>query len=97
MGTRGPLARGRQELIGDERCVIRIPPPHAPPDRDAGILREWRIIHALHGSEVPHTAAVAVRDDPTVLGRPTVQSFGAMVARAMKEAAELAETTDYGA
>ena len=25
---------------GDEQCVIRMPPPGAPPDRDKGILRE---------------------------------------------------------
>jgi aminoglycoside phosphotransferase (APT) family kinase protein len=50
-------------------CVIRIPPPHAPADRDNGILREWRIIEALDGTDVPHTAAVAVCDDPSVLGR----------------------------
>ena len=31
----------------------------APPDRDKGILREWRIIEALDGTDVPHTAAVA--------------------------------------
>ena len=35
------------------RCAIRIPPPSAPADRDAGILREWRIIEALAGTGVP--------------------------------------------
>jgi aminoglycoside phosphotransferase (APT) family kinase protein len=55
---------------GDERCVIRIPPPNAPADRDKGILREWRIIEALDGTDVPHTPAIAVCDDPSVLGRP---------------------------
>jgi aminoglycoside phosphotransferase (APT) family kinase protein len=54
---------------GDERCVIRIPPSFAPPDRDEGILREWRIVRALDGTDAPHTAAVAVCDDPSVLGR----------------------------
>jgi aminoglycoside phosphotransferase (APT) family kinase protein len=49
--------------------VIRIPPPEAPPDRDQGILREWRIVKALDGTEVPHTTAVAVCEDPSVLGR----------------------------
>ena len=68
------LSGGTQNHIyllsrGDDQCVIRIPPPQAPPDRDQGILREWRIIHALDGSDVPHTAAVAVCDDPSVLGR----------------------------
>jgi aminoglycoside phosphotransferase (APT) family kinase protein len=69
------LSGGSQNLIfaltrGDERCVIRLPPPGAPPDRDKGILREWRIIEALDGTDVPHTAAVGVCADPSVLGRP---------------------------
>jgi aminoglycoside phosphotransferase (APT) family kinase protein len=54
---------------GDLHCVIRIPPPTAPADRDQGILREWRIIDALDGTDVPHTAAIAVCDDRAVLGR----------------------------
>ncbi|MEI8001657.1 MAG: phosphotransferase family protein [Actinomycetes bacterium] len=54
---------------GDLHCVIRIPPATAPPDRDQGILREWRIVEALDGTDVPHTAAVAVCEDPAVLGR----------------------------
>ncbi|MFF0490099.1 phosphotransferase family protein [Nocardia sp. NPDC004068] len=53
-----------------ERCVLRIPPAAAPTERDKGILREWRIIRALYGSEVPHTRAVAVCADAGVLGRP---------------------------
>lgn len=69
------LSGGTQNVIyelvrGDARCVIRMPPPGAPPDRDKGILREWRIIEALDGTEVPHTKAIAVCDDPAVLGRP---------------------------
>jgi aminoglycoside phosphotransferase (APT) family kinase protein len=69
------LSGGSQNLIfaltrGDERCVIRMPPPSAPPDRDRGILREWRIIEALDGTDVPHTAAVGVCDNASVLGRP---------------------------
>ncbi|MEE3849479.1 phosphotransferase family protein [Gordonia sp. LSe1-13] len=68
------LSGGTQNEIyeivrGDERCVIRIPPAAAPADRDAGILREWRIIEALDGTDVPHTAAIAACDDTSVLGR----------------------------
>ena len=44
-------------------------PPSAPAPRDEGILREWRIIEALDGTDVPHTEAVAVCTDPDVLGR----------------------------
>ena len=54
---------------GDLHCAMRIPPLTAPGDRDSGILREWRIIDALDGTDVPHTEAVAVCTDPSVLGR----------------------------
>jgi aminoglycoside phosphotransferase (APT) family kinase protein len=54
---------------GDLHCAIRIPPPSAPAPRDDGIVREWRIIEALDGTDVPHTAAIAVCTDPSVLGR----------------------------
>ncbi len=69
------LSGGTQNVIykitrGEEVCVLRMPPPDAPPDRDKGILREWRIIEALDGTDVPHTAAVGVCSDPDVLGRP---------------------------
>jgi len=69
------LSGGSQNVIyritrGEHVCVLRMPPPSAPPDRDKGILREWRIIEALDGTEVPHTAAVGVCSDAAVLGRP---------------------------
>jgi aminoglycoside phosphotransferase (APT) family kinase protein len=54
---------------GDLHAALRIPPPAAPPSRDAGIVREWRIIEALGGTDVPHTEAIAVCTDPAVLGR----------------------------
>ncbi len=69
------LSGGTQNVIyqirrGEHSCVLRMPPAGAPPDRDKGILREWRIIEALDGTDVPHTAAVGVCADPQVLGRP---------------------------
>ncbi|WP_276001748.1 phosphotransferase family protein [Mycolicibacterium pulveris] len=69
------LSGGTQNVIyelrrGEHSCVLRMPPPGAPPDRDKGILREWRIIEALDGTEVPHTEAVAVCENAGVLGRP---------------------------
>jgi aminoglycoside phosphotransferase (APT) family kinase protein len=54
---------------GDLHCAMRIPPSYAPADRDNGIVREWRIIDALDGTDVPHTEAVAVCTDQSVLGR----------------------------
>lgn len=69
------LSGGTQNEIyeivrGDDRCVIRLPPAHAPANRDEGILREWRIIQALDGTDVPHTKAIAACEDTSVLGRP---------------------------
>jgi aminoglycoside phosphotransferase (APT) family kinase protein len=55
---------------GDLHGALRKPPAGAPAPRDEGILREWRIIAALDGTDVPHTEAIAVCDDPAVLGRP---------------------------
>jgi len=54
---------------GDVHCALRIPPPSAPASRDDGIVREWRIIEALNGTDVPSTEAIAVCTDPSVLGR----------------------------
>ncbi|HET9600177.1 MAG TPA: phosphotransferase family protein, partial [Acidimicrobiales bacterium] len=46
-----------------------IPPPGAPESRDDGIIREWRIIEALTGTDVPCTEAIASCADTSVLGR----------------------------
>jgi aminoglycoside phosphotransferase (APT) family kinase protein len=54
---------------GELHGALRIPPPPAPESRDDGILREWRIIEALDGSDVPHTKAIAACTDASVLGR----------------------------
>jgi aminoglycoside phosphotransferase (APT) family kinase protein len=68
------IAGGSQNEIfeirrGDVHGALRIPPPSAPERRDEGILREWRIIEALGGTDVPHTPAIACCADPSVLGR----------------------------
>ncbi len=73
--TQRYLSGGSQNFIfdvgrGDFRAVVRIPPPFAPAPRDEGILREYRIIEALEGTDVPHTPAVGVCPDASVLGRP---------------------------
>jgi aminoglycoside phosphotransferase (APT) family kinase protein len=54
---------------GDLHAALRIPPPPAPESRDEGIWREWRIIAALDGTDVPHTPAIAACRDKGVLGR----------------------------
>jgi aminoglycoside phosphotransferase (APT) family kinase protein len=71
----GYISGGSQNEIfeicrGDLHGAIRKPPTNAPAPRDDGILREWRIIDALTGTDVPHTPAIAVCRDPAVLGRP---------------------------
>lgn len=54
---------------GDLHAALRIPPAGAPAARDEGIVREYRIIDALGGTDVPHTEALALCTDPAVLGR----------------------------
>jgi len=54
---------------GDLHCALRIPPPTAPVSRDEGILREWKILAGLRGTDVPHTEAIAACTDTSVLGR----------------------------
>jgi aminoglycoside phosphotransferase (APT) family kinase protein len=54
---------------GELHGALRIPPATAPESRDGGILREWRIIEALDGTEVPHTPAIGMCADTSVLGR----------------------------
>ena len=68
------LSGGSQNEIyeirrGELHAALRIPPPTAPASRDEGIMREWRIIEALDGTDVPHTPAVAACSDTDVLGR----------------------------
>jgi aminoglycoside phosphotransferase (APT) family kinase protein len=53
---------------GDFHAALRRPPRIAPEGRNDGILREWRIIEALAGTDVPHTEAYAVCTDTSVLG-----------------------------
>lgn len=68
------ISGGSQNEIYEVRrdglhAALRIPPPTAPAERDDGITREWRIIEALDGTAVPHTPAIALCADKSVLGR----------------------------
>ena len=72
--THNYISGGSQNEIyeirrGDLHGALRIPPPPAPESRDDGIWREWRIIEALDGTDVPHTPAIAATKDTSVLGR----------------------------
>ncbi len=64
-----PRTRSTRSAGATLHGALRIPPPHAPESRDEGILREWRIIEALDGTDVPHTPAIAACTDTRVLGR----------------------------
>lgn len=72
--TTSYISGGSQNEIYEVRrdglhAALRIPPLSAPESRDEGITREWRIIEALDGTNVPHTPAVALCTDQSVLGR----------------------------
>lgn len=57
------------EIIrGDARMVLRRPPRKVPKGRNESMLREYRVLAALKDSGVPHTRAIAVCDDPGLLG-----------------------------
>ncbi|MFI0349357.1 phosphotransferase [Actinomadura sp. 9N407] len=53
---------------GDGRMVLRKPPKAVPPGRDATMLREYRALKALNGTDVPHPEAIAACDDTGVIG-----------------------------
>ena len=53
---------------GDVRMALRKPPAKVPAGRNEIMLREYRVIAALNGTDVPHPPAIAVCDDTSVLG-----------------------------
>jgi len=53
---------------GDVHMALRKPPAKIPKGRNEIMLREYRVIHALNGTEVPHPEGIAVCDDTSVLG-----------------------------
>ena len=53
---------------GEECMALRKPPTKVPSGRNEIMLREYRVIHALNDSEVPHPAGIAVCEDTSVLG-----------------------------
>ena len=55
-------------IRGDERMVLRRPPRNVPEGRNETMLREWRVLSALNGTDVPHAEAIAACDDESVLG-----------------------------
>ena len=53
---------------GDVRMALRKPPSKVPPGRNEIMLREYRVIAALKGTDVPHPRGIAVCDNTSVLG-----------------------------
>jgi aminoglycoside phosphotransferase (APT) family kinase protein len=55
---------------GDQRYVLRKKPPGELLQSAHAVDREYRIIRALHGTEVPVARAFCYCDDPQVIGTP---------------------------
>jgi aminoglycoside phosphotransferase (APT) family kinase protein len=55
---------------GEERWVLRRPPTGPLPPSTHNVLREHRIISALHGTNVPVPRPIVACDDVSVIGAP---------------------------
>lgn len=53
---------------GEHRFVLRRPPRAVPSGRNETMLREYRVLAALNGTDVPHPEAIAVCADEGVIG-----------------------------
>jgi aminoglycoside phosphotransferase (APT) family kinase protein len=53
---------------GEFEAVLRRPPRVVPKGRNETMLREFRVLEALNGTDVPHPEAYAASDDPDVIG-----------------------------
>jgi aminoglycoside phosphotransferase (APT) family kinase protein len=53
---------------GDVRLALRRPPRKVPKGRNETMLREYRVLAALRGTDVPHTRVLAANDDPAFMG-----------------------------
>ncbi len=52
----------------NRRMVLRRPPRPVPDGRNETMLREYRVLSALRGTDVPHAEALGACDDAEVLG-----------------------------
>jgi len=53
---------------GEVRMALRRPPSKVPEGRNETMLREYRVLDALRGTDVPHTHVIAACDDTSVNG-----------------------------
>ena len=68
-----PIAGGASNEIlslrrGDAHMVLRRPPSNVPDGRNETMLREYRVLSALAGTDVPHARVLGACDDPSVIG-----------------------------
>jgi aminoglycoside phosphotransferase (APT) family kinase protein len=53
---------------GDARMALRRPPLKVPEGRNETMLREYRVLKALAGTDVPHTRVLAACEDTSING-----------------------------
>jgi aminoglycoside phosphotransferase (APT) family kinase protein len=53
---------------GEHEMVLRRPPRVVPDGRNETMLREYRVLAALNGTDVPHPEAIAACEDTGVIG-----------------------------
>ncbi|MFJ9379656.1 phosphotransferase family protein [Streptomyces sp. NPDC101455] len=68
-----PISGGNQNIVarlggGARRMILRRPPRNVPDGRNAAMEREFRLLTALEGTDVPHAAPLAICTDHRVLG-----------------------------
>jgi aminoglycoside phosphotransferase (APT) family kinase protein len=68
-----PIAGGASNEIlelrrGGQRMVLRRPPRNVPEGRNETMLREYRVLAALAGTDVPHARVLGSCDDASVAG-----------------------------
>lgn len=67
------ISGGNQNLVGrlgggPRPMILRRPTPNVPDGRNAAMEREFRILTALEGTQVPHATPLALCTDHSVLG-----------------------------
>ena len=72
IGTRFISGGASNEIFsitrGDRSMVLRRPPRVVPKGRNETMLREYRVLEALNGTDVPHPEAIAACEDQSVIG-----------------------------
>ena len=68
-----PISGGASNEIlelrrGGHRMVLRRPPAERPEGRDQTMMREYRVLSALAGTDVPHARVLGACDDESVIG-----------------------------